>query len=101
MFRTDLMPCTDDATLQQRETRLNAVRVNVANCVDAIFVLDGLVLAEDASIMQRLRIALKLVRHNHINIVRDIFFDVLRQRARLHILGMKEAQWPATLPDEI
>src|SRR5664279_3828704 len=99
MLRTDLMPCTDDATLQQRETRLNAVRVNVTNGVDTIHMLDCLVLAEDASIMQRLRIALKLVGHNHVNIVRDIFLDVFRQRTRLHILGMKESQWPATLPD--
>src|ERR1035441_3580163 len=99
MLCTDLMPCTDDATLQQRETRLNAIRVDVAYCIDAILVLDRFVLAEDTSIVQCLRIALKLVGHDHVNIVRDIFFDVFRQRARLHILGMKEPQWPATLTD--
>src|SRR5664280_694896 len=99
MFRTDLMPCTDNAALEKREARFNAICVDVAYCIDAILMLYCLVLAEDASIMQSLRIALKLVGHNHVNIVRDIFLDVFRQRARLHILGMKEPQWPATLPD--
>src|ERR1035437_5774594 len=99
MLCTDLMPCTDNSALEKREARFNAIRVDVAYCIDAILVLDRLVLAEDTSIMQCLWVALKFIGHNHINIVRDIFFDVLRQRAGLNIFGMKEPQCAATLPD--
>src|ERR1035437_2541475 len=99
MLCTDLMPSTDNAALEKREARFNAIRVDIAYCIDAILVLDRLVLAEDISIMQCLWVALKFIGHNHINIVRDIFFDVLRQRTGLNIFGMKEPQCAATLPD--
>src|ERR1019366_3669494 len=92
MLCTDLMSCIDNAALEKRGARFNAIRVDVAYCIDAILVLD-------TSIMQCLWVALKFIGHNHINIVRDIFFDVLRQRAGLNIFGMKEPQCAATLPD--
>src|ERR1035437_5259901 len=99
MFCTDLMPCADNSAFEQRETGLNAVRVDVANRVDAVLVLNSLVLTENASLCDCARVSAEFIRHNHVNIVGNIFSDVLRQRARLHIFGMEEPQRTATLPD--
>jgi len=40
------MPRSDDAALQQRERGFHGIRVQIANRVDAILVLDGLVFTE-------------------------------------------------------
>ena len=75
-------------------TRILRFRVDVAVNVDAILMLDRLVLRQYSGIMQRLGVAAKFVGHNHINILRNVLSDVLRQRSRLHIFGMEEAQPP-------
>src|ERR1035438_909743 len=99
MLCTDLMPCTDNAALEKREARFNAIRVDVANRVDAVLVLNSLVLTENASLCDCARVSAEFVRHNNVNVVGDVFFDVLRQRAGLNIFGMKEPQCATTLPD--
>src|ERR1039458_7692382 len=99
MLCTDLMPCTDNAALEKREARFNAIRVDVANRVDAVLVLDGLVLTENASLCDCARVSAEFVRHNNVNVVGDVFFDVRRQCARLYIAGVEETQFAATLTD--
>src|SRR5580658_6476419 len=94
MLRADFMPRTDDAPVQERECGLNCISVNVAVNIDPILVLDRLVLTEYASVVQGLRVSLKLIRHNHINIAGDVLFDVLCQSAALYILSVEEAKLP-------
>ena len=100
MFCAQLVPCTDNAALEQRERRFRRVRVNVTVNVNLVFVFDCFVLATvDASVNHGLRISAPLVSHNHINIGTDVFFDVLRERARRNIGCMEESQIAASLTD--
>src|SRR5439155_14620580 len=43
MLSTDFVPCSNDAPLEQRERRLNSVRVNVTFHVHSAAVIDSLV----------------------------------------------------------
>src|SRR5271157_129181 len=99
MFRTNAMPRSHNTAFKQRKRRFYGIRVHVANSIDAILVANRLVLCENASVMQSLRVALKFISHDHVNILRDILADVLRQRPRLHVLSVEEAQFAATLPN--
>jgi hypothetical protein len=99
MLCADFMPCSDDAALEQRERALYGVRVYVANGVDAILVLDRFVFAEHASLGDSGRVSSELIGHDYVNIMRDVFFYVLRQCAALYVLSMEEAESAATLTD--
>src|SRR5271166_961342 len=99
MLCANTMPRSHDAAFQERERGFDGVSVNIAYGIDAVLVANRLVLCEYASIMQGFWVALKLIGHNHVNVLRDVLADVLRQRSRLHVLGMEEAQRSATLTD--
>src|SRR5579863_4550130 len=99
MFGADLMPRTYNPALEQTGCGFNRIRVHVANGVDAILVPDGLVLTQNASIVQGLWVSSEFIRHNHVNLFADVLANVLRQCAGLHVLGVEESQCAATLPD--
>ena len=93
------MPRSHNAALKQRKCGFNPVRVDVTVHIFAVAVTNSFVFCKHASVMQRLRVSLKFVRHNYINVSRDVFLDVLRQGSRLHILGMKEPEFSPALLD--
>src|ERR1019366_6174604 len=99
MLCANTMPRSNYAALQQRKRGLYAVRVHIAVDVLAVRMANSFMLRQNTSIVQNLWIALKIVRHNHINILRDVLADILRQGARLHILSVEKAEFPAALPD--
>ena len=100
MFRADLMPCTDDAALEQRKRGLYGVRVHVTNGVDAILVVDGLVLRRAR---QPQRAFGRYPPNSSVMITStscaDVLLDVLRQCARLNVLAWKKRSCAAALPD--
>src|SRR5664280_2200974 len=99
MLCANTMPSSNDSALKQREGGFRGVCVHIANGVDTILVLDGLVLTEDPSLSNCARISAEVVRHNHVNIVGNVLLNVLRQSIGVHIFGVKEAQFAAALPD--
>ena len=82
-----------------RERGFNAIRVKVPNRVHAKRVIDLLMLTQNVSVLDGFAIHVEIVGHNHVNVLRDVFLDVLRQRAGLHILSAEEPQIAATLPN--
>lgn len=97
MFRADLMPCTDDAALQQREGRLNRVGVDDTAHITPIEVSNRLVpLAERVS---HNGVRAVVVRDEQFYIVANVFAHELAQRLCRHALGAEEPERPATLPD--
>src|ERR1035438_8334549 len=99
MLCANTMPRSNDAALEQREGGFHGIRVHVANGVDAVLVTDSLVLREHPGFSKSLWVSRKFVRHDYINVLRDILADVLRQRSGLHILSMEEPEITTTLPD--
>jgi hypothetical protein len=85
MLCTHTMPRPNDPELEQRECRLNGIRVQIANRVLPKAVIDGFIFSEHTSFFDRLGIGGEIVCHDHINIFGYIFLDVLRQRSRLYM----------------
>lgn len=100
MFGADFVPRSYDAALQQRESRLRCVCVNVAIDVYLVLVLDSFVFrAMYASFDHRLRVCSPFVGHDDIDIGAHVFLDVLCERAGLNIARMEESQIAAALAD--
>jgi hypothetical protein len=96
----DFMPRANDPALEQAEGRFDRVRVNVAVNVDLRAVLYGLVfLGWHRRLSHGERIGHIIIRHDHVYITADVFFDVAGQGARLRVLSMEESQIAATLPN--
>jgi len=95
----DLVPAANDSALEQRERRFDGVRVGIAVNVDLRLVFDGLVFGGDARLCECGGIRTELVSHDYINILRDVFLNVLCQRARLHIVSMEETKRSLALPN--
>lgn len=94
------MPRTYDAALEQRICGLDAVRGDVAINIDAVVVVRGQVGSLGKTSLRDCRgVRWPLIRHNHVNIFRDVFLDVLRQCSRLHIFSLEEPQIAVTLLD--
>lgn len=100
MLRRDSVPRSHDSALEQRERRFYGVRVNIAANIFLRLVRHSLVLVSgDSDTLQGEWVGHKLIRHNHIDIAAHVLFDVLRQSARLCVLGVKESQIAAALPN--
>ena len=99
MFCRDFMPRTNDAALQERECGLDTVRRNVSVNVDAVVMVYSPVdfVTVKSGLSQCSFVSGPFVRHDEINVAADIFLDVLRQRAGLHVLGMEETEFAAAL----
>lgn len=97
MLRGDFVPRTNDPTLEQREGRLYGVRA--VNVLLRAVVHDAMLMRWHRSLLESRRVGYKVVRHDHVNITRNVLADVLRQRARLRIFRMEEPQVAVTLTD--
>jgi hypothetical protein len=85
MLCRDFMPRADDAALQERERGFDTVGRNVAVNVYAVTEADRLVsFTSDPRKSHRAFVCTEIVRHNHVNVSAHVFFDVFRQRSRLH-----------------
>jgi len=94
------MPRPNDAALQERKRGLDAVRRNVAVNINAVVMVDCEVAGvRHPSLNDCGRIRREFIRHNDVNVFRDVFLNVLRQRARLHILSLEEPQIAVALLD--
>src|SRR5690348_869563 len=93
VLRTDLMPASNDATLQERECRFSRVCVNVAIHVYTGTVIDGFVLKSvNGGFFNRQRIRGKVIGNQHVNVCADALLNVLRQCTALYVRSMEETQ---------
>src|SRR6266852_8815578 len=98
MLCADSMPRPHDAALQERESVLDRISVNVAHDVHLAAVLDSLMLAGlDACPLHCEWVAGKIVGHDYVHILADILPDVPGERSRLHIAGMDHPQFAVSL----
>src|SRR5436190_20850792 len=98
MLRADLVPCSHNATLQEAESILDGICMDIASNVNPVLVTNRLVfILGDSRIVHRPRVGDQFVSDNHIDIFADIFADVLRQRSMLNIFGMEKSQIAITL----
>src|ERR1022692_2176132 len=97
MLRAEPVPRSNDAALEQRESRFNGVGMNVSSEPDVLFraVIHGLM----PSLAHGLAVRAIFIGHDHINVLRDVLLNVPRQSATLGIFRMEESHWPATLTD--
>src|SRR2546422_8922010 len=91
MLCADLMPRAHDAPLQQRESILDGVSVNLTHYVDFPAVVDGPMVLHPGLLHGEL-VGGEVVGHDYVHILADVLADVLRERSRLYILSMEEAQ---------
>ena len=91
MFCRDLMPRANDAALQERESRFDAVRGNVAVNIDPGAVIDCLVLRAGVSGQLNCTwVGSQIVSHNHMHVVANILSDVLGKCPLLCIFSPEE-----------
>jgi len=97
MLRAKAMPRSDDAALKQRECGFHGVRVNVSPKPDILFpsVVDRLMFG----ITNRLAIGGKVVSHDYVNVLRNVFLNVPCQSSGLGIFGVEESHVTAALTD--
>src|SRR6266536_4345949 len=92
MLRADLVPRSHDAPLQEAESALDCVGMNVRSeaYIFLLCVIHGLM--PIAQFAQSLWVGCQFIRHDHIHILRDIFLDISGQSSALCVLSMKESQ---------
>src|SRR5664280_422811 len=74
VFCAEAMPCSDDATLQQREGGFDGVGMNVGSKADILF--RAVVYRLMPSLADRLAIRAVFVSHYHVNILRNVLLNV-------------------------
>lgn len=99
VFRANLVPRSDHATLEERECGFDRVGVNVAFHVDVPAMADGLVLPSLAEFGSRAAILVEFVREKHIHIRAYVLLNESAERARLYVLSMEEPEFSPALPD--
>lgn len=100
MLRTDFMPCTHDATFQERESVLDGIGMKSSDNVDFAAVLDGFVFfGIEACFPHGKRIGRKIICDNDVRVLTDVFSNVLGESGRFGVTGMEESQVPVSLPD--
>src|ERR1700726_3492067 len=97
MFRTDFMPRSHNAALEQREGRFHGVGMDIAMGILARMV-DCLVLVL-VHLFERPRIDGRFVSHNHFDVAAHVGIDNLAHRIGLCIFGMNQAQIAIALPN--
>src|ERR1051326_8644568 len=97
MLRTDFVPASDDAALQERECIFNCVGVDSSSKSDVLSrtVVYGFMFVSPNG----LAVSRKLIGHDYVHIRTDVFLNVSLQRSSTRILGMEETHIAATLPD--
>src|SRR5579872_5272115 len=92
MFGADVVPRSHDAALEQTESGLHSVCVNVAFDIDPSLVLNLLVRHVGIEFDNRANIGWEFIGNDYVCILADVFLDVLCQRASLHILSAEESE---------
>jgi len=99
MFRTDLMPRSHDAALQERECRFDRISCDTSavlvSCILPCQMVDGLVLY----FPDRVFVGRKTVSNEYLDICAHVLSDVFRQRPALGIFGMEESQIAVALAE--
>jgi len=93
----NLVPRPHDSPLQEREGAFNRIGMHVANCVDALAVVDGLVSVSELSDCSW--VSRTIVSHNHVHIFGDVLSDVLCERAFPCVRSMEESEVAVALAD--
>lgn len=96
MLCANPMPGSQYPALEQRESGLDSVCVNIAHYIHAGTMIDGLMVF-DPSPLHCKRVCGEIVSHNHVHIGTDVFADILCQCPGLHVLGMKQAKLTVAL----
>src|SRR6267142_2146014 len=100
MFCRNPMPRAHDSALQERESTLYGIGVDIPHDIDAPAVVDSLVLAlVKASFHHSLGVTNPIVGDNHVHVFPDILADVPGERGRLGVSNMEETQISATFAD--
>lgn len=100
MLCANMMPRSANAPLEQRERVFDSVCMNVSHYIDFLAVIDRLVFARrhtstlDCGWVRRV-----IVGEDHIDILADVFADVIGERPGFHIFGMKQSKFAITLPN--
>src|SRR5271165_6992781 len=97
MLGANLVPATNDATLEQRECGFNCVCMDVSTKPDIFTgaVVDGFMLHITHSVL----VGRKFICNEYVHIFADVLAYILRQCPTFRILSMEEAQGTITLPD--
>lgn len=98
MFRAKLVPRSHDATLEKRECAFNRIGVDISDHV-SLLVLNRLVFSGNATSLGRVRVRHEFIRNKHFDILGHVSLDKFRKRSGGDILGLKEAEFSATLPN--
>src|SRR5208282_3281513 len=91
----DFVPRSNDSSLEKREGRLYRVRVDVATNIFSGAMRYGVM----GKLSNGLGITAEVIRENHVNVITDVFLNVLRQSARFNVLSVEEPQIAAALPN--
>src|SRR5271170_4441063 len=84
MLCADTVPCSHNAALQETESGLDCVGMNVPLHVNAVFVPNGLVLfCRDSGSLHCEGVRRELIRNYHVYILADVLANELCHSARL------------------
>lgn len=98
VFRRDFVPRPNDPALEQREGRFHAIRMEYAVYILLRAVIHDVMLrCWHGSLAEGGRIRHKVIRHDHVNVGRDVLSNVLRQCAALGVLSVEETEIAAAL----
>lgn len=99
MLCADAMPRSHNVALQEGESRLDGVRMNVTVYIDAALVLNRLVLGVHARAPHCIRVGRELISDHNFHVIANVLSDDLGQRAGLCILDVEEAEIAVTLSE--
>lgn len=97
MLRANTMPSANNTALQQGKGRFHGVCVDVTVHVNLKAVADRLVFSLLTEMPRRAAIYIEIVGHQYVNVVRDVFADVLFECPSLNVLGVEESQLALSL----
>src|SRR5439155_16761838 len=99
MLRADLVPCSHDAALQEAESVLDCIGMNVRSEAYIFLLCVIYRLMPIAQFAQSLWVGCQFIGHDHIYILRYVLLNVFGQSPALCIPCMKESQIAISLPD--
>lgn len=99
MLRANFMPRPNNAALQERESRLDCVGVDVTLHVDSQAVPNRLVPSVFPKMLCGAPVGVEIVGVQNLDIFANILADVFFERATFYVCGMKESQIAAALTD--
>src|ERR1700730_7736536 len=100
VFCTDMVPSSHDSALKKRKCIFNSIGMNVANYIDFLAVIDGLVLVlVDARMYHLFGVADPIIGNDPVHIDADAVLEVFGERFGFGILDVIESEIAPALPD--